>query len=153
MIKSRLKNTDLSTVILWLAVALSLVIRYISRNYISGDFRDCLYPWILEFREKGGWYAIKEAIGNYNVVYQYLLITISYFENLNALHAIKIVSIIIAQKFPLSKNIRQFFPITHRENHLPANGLKSGFSRTGGMFYWTSFLPIGHGTCIDTPKK
>ncbi len=94
MVKLKVKKPDYSTVILWMAVILSLIIRYISRNYISGDFRDCLYPWILEFREKGGWYAIKEAIGNYNVVYQYLLITISYFENLNALHAIKIVSII-----------------------------------------------------------
>lgn len=78
-------------IILILAVLISLVLRWCCRNYESEDFLNFLSKWVEFYRENGGFHALKTFDGDYNVLYQYVLIIISYFD-VNSLYAIKFVS-------------------------------------------------------------
>lgn len=89
-----LKRRKIETGILMLAiVAVAAVLRFLCRDYVSGDFTGCIGPWINVFRENGHWAAIKEPVGNYNVMYQYILILISYFKG-SDLYLVKLVSVV-----------------------------------------------------------
>ena len=81
------------TVILTAAlVAAAVLLRLLCRDYVSGDFTDYVGRWISFFRENGRWAALKEPIGDYNVMYQYILILISYFRG-SGLYLVKLVSV------------------------------------------------------------
>jgi len=72
---------------------LALYLRFLLRNFVSGDYRDYLSRWINFFRDNSGAHAIKNLQSDYNVIYQYFLIIVSYL-NLNDLYLVKIFSII-----------------------------------------------------------
>ena len=89
--KALKKNYDV--ILFACGVIAAMAVRYLCRNYKSGDFIIYLEPWVDFYRNNGGWHGLKEGIGNYNVLYQYILIVISYF-NINCLYLIKLVSIL-----------------------------------------------------------
>jgi len=74
-------------------IVLTLYLRFLLKDFISGDYESFLVRWINYFRDNGGIYAIKDIESDYNVIYQYLLIIISYFR-LNDLYLVKLFSVI-----------------------------------------------------------
>lgn len=87
---SKIKK-EYDKIILISSVCLSFVLRFLCRNFESGDFIGCLNEWVTFYKENGGFHALKDFAGDYNVLYQYILIAISYF-NVNCLYLIKLVS-------------------------------------------------------------
>ena len=60
------------TRLLWLAalpVAAAFLIRALCLDYASGDYNSFLAHWVEFFRQNGGFFAISQDIGDYNVVY------------------------------------------------------------------------------------
>lgn len=62
-------------------------------EYKTLDYIDFLHPWINYFRENGGFYALRNSIGNYNVPYLYFLALFSYFDESDWLYLIKLLSV------------------------------------------------------------
>lgn len=75
------------------AVAVSLVIRFNSLSYVSGDFVQFLQPWFLEIKEHGGLLALGRSIGNYNISYMVLFSLLTYLP-LEPIVSIKLLSIV-----------------------------------------------------------
>lgn len=81
-------------VIFCIAVTLcSMMIRFYFRKFESGDYSGCLLPWWKEIREAGGIFALKEQVGNYNMLYQLLIALMTYLP-IKPLYEYKILSII-----------------------------------------------------------
>lgn len=72
---------------------LGLCIRYSLRNALNWDSKGCLLPWYETIRENGGLSGLKEQVGNYNVLYQFLIALMTYIP-INPLYAYKILSCI-----------------------------------------------------------
>ncbi len=92
------KKGSLNTRIKWNAVffvctVLAVILRVICLDFKSEDYIKFLSEWVTFFKENGGWSALKYSVGDYNVIYQYILIVISYID-INPLYLIKLVSII-----------------------------------------------------------
>ena len=71
------------TRLLWLAalpVAAAFLIRALCLDYASGDYNSFLAHWVEFFRQNGGFFAISQDIGDYNVVYLYFVAAISYLD-------------------------------------------------------------------------
>ena len=82
-------------IIFFVCLALLILIfdlRLICLPYVTLDYTDFLAKWVNYFRLNGGFAAIKESIGNYNVPYLYFLAAFSYIP-VNDLYLIKILSI------------------------------------------------------------
>lgn len=62
-------------------------------DYKTLDYIDFLHPWINYFRENGGFAALRNSIGNYNVPYLYFLALFSYFNESDWLYLIKLLSV------------------------------------------------------------
>ena len=75
-----------------LPVALAFLLRALPLDYVSYDYRDFLAHWAAYFRDNGGWAAVKDPVGNYNVPYLYFLAAISYLP-VPDLYLIKLFSI------------------------------------------------------------
>ena len=84
------KETIMIMVMIFLA---TIIVRVYCFPLLSGDYVNFLEPWVEEIREKGGFAALKEPLGNYNIPYIIILILISYLK-CEPLIPIKIVSII-----------------------------------------------------------
>lgn len=69
-----------------------LVLRGLVLNYETGDYKSFLGPWVEYFRSHGGWSALKDSVGNYNLPYLYFLALFSYSE-VSELYLIKLLSI------------------------------------------------------------
>ncbi len=78
--------------ILSISILFAVVLRLLCRNFESEDFVKFLNEWVGFYRENGGFHALKDFDGDYNVLYQYVLILISYI-NFNCLYLIKLVSV------------------------------------------------------------
>lgn len=81
--------------ILLLAVsAIGLYIRYLGLDCVSGDFRDCLYPWYENIRDAGpGLDALRNYRGDYSMPYIFLIwllckIPISFLWALKLVHIV-----------------------------------------------------------------
>lgn len=69
--------------LLWIAalpVAAAFLIRALCLDYASGDYNSFLAHWVQFFRENGGFAAIAQDIGDYNVPYLYFVAAISYLD-------------------------------------------------------------------------
>ena len=73
-------------------VGLAMFLRAACMDYVSYDFRDFLSVWAAFFRGNGGFAAIRQDVGDYNVPYLYFMAAISYLP-VPALYAIKLFSI------------------------------------------------------------
>lgn len=88
---SKVKD-NYSRIILVIGIVVALLIRYICLDFESFDYLSFLRKWVQHFAENGGWSAIKDQVGDYNVMYQYIVIICSYL-NISSLYAIKLFSI------------------------------------------------------------
>lgn len=81
-----------SLFLLLLPIALSLYLRIFLLDHQTHDYQTFLAQWAAFFRNNGGFAALKEPVGNYNVPYLYFLAAISYLP-IPDLYLIKIGSI------------------------------------------------------------
>ena len=80
----------------WMLVSLSLLtafaLRYLALPYETLDYQNFLTRWVDYFRVHGGFRALRDSVGNYNVPYLYFLAAFSYTEY-SDLYLIKYLSI------------------------------------------------------------
>lgn len=81
------------TVNVLLPVALALWLRVLFLDHVTLDYQDFLSKWVEYFRQNGGFVALKDPVGNYNVPYLYLLAFLSYLP-FPDLYGIKLFSIL-----------------------------------------------------------
>ena len=79
--------------ILVVFLLLSIVIRYVIRNGISGDYEYFLLPWYEEIKAMDNKTALQTQVGNYNMLYQFIITILTHFP-INPLYAYKMVSVI-----------------------------------------------------------
>lgn len=79
--------------VLFFPIALALFIRIFLMDHQTLDYLDFLAHWAAFFRENGGFAALGEPIGNYNVPYLYFLALISYLD-IPDLYLIKLFSVL-----------------------------------------------------------
>lgn len=77
---------------LLLPVGLALFLRALALDAQTQDYRDFLSQWAAFFRDNGGFAAIREPLGDYNVPYLYFLAAISYLP-VPDLYLIKLLSV------------------------------------------------------------
>lgn len=63
-----------------LPVAAAFLTRALCFDYVSGDYENFLSQWTEFFRQNGGFRAIAQDIGDYNVPYLYFVAAISYLK-------------------------------------------------------------------------
>lgn len=74
-------------------IALALLIRILLLDHATLDYEDFLHRWVEHFRQFGGFAALKDPVGNYNVPYLYFLAFLSYLP-IPDLYGIKLFSIL-----------------------------------------------------------
>lgn len=80
------------TVIFIVAVSVcGILIRFMFRNFESGDSKAFLLPWWEEINNNGGIRALKYQTGNYNMLYQFLIAVMTYLP-IKPLYQYKILS-------------------------------------------------------------
>ena len=72
---------------------LALLLRYCLFNHQSGDYNRYLANWFIALKENGGFAALSEAIGNYNVPYMTIMAALTYIP-IDSLFTIKAFSVI-----------------------------------------------------------
>ena len=72
-------------------VAAAFVLRALFFSYETLDYQDFLARWVQYFRDNGGFAALKDSVGNYNVPYLYFLALFSYVD-IYDLYLIKLLS-------------------------------------------------------------
>ena len=85
-----------SRTVLIIAVLLSgaaLAVRFFCMDYETLDYTVFLSRWIDFFRDNGGFSALNQPVGNYNVPYLYFLAALSYLD-VSSLHLIKLLSVL-----------------------------------------------------------
>lgn len=70
----------------------AMLLRGLCMDHETLDYQNFLAKWVQFFRENGGWSALSESIGNYNVPYLYFLALFSY-SGVPDLYLIKFLSI------------------------------------------------------------
>ena len=76
-----------------LPIGLAFFLRTVLLDYSSQDYQIFLSQWVETFRTNGGFAALSQPIGNYNVPYLYVLAAISYLP-IPDLYLIKLFSIL-----------------------------------------------------------
>ena len=76
-----------------LPIGLALLIRILLVPHATLDYQDFLSKWVEHFRINGGFSALKDPVGNYNVPYLYMLALLSYLP-IPDLYGIKLFSIL-----------------------------------------------------------
>lgn len=59
---------------------IGLLIRYVGRNFISHDMEIFLIPWFKTFDGQGGFDRLGNQVGNYNILYQTIIVIFSYLD-------------------------------------------------------------------------
>lgn len=85
------KATKSKKIIYILLTAAAIALRIAFFSYETPDYTDFLSKWVQYFRDNGGFAALKDSIGNYNIPYLYFLALFSYIP-VNDLYLIKILS-------------------------------------------------------------
>ena len=86
-----LKNTK-DVFITSILIFISFALRFSMLNHKTYDYLDFLTKWVSYFRDNGGFSALSNPIGNYNIPYLYILAAISY-SDITDLYLIKLTSI------------------------------------------------------------
>ena len=81
-------------------MALTMAARVSMLDYISSDYQSFLVLWLDAFR-KGGFATLGENVGDYNLIYQYILLLI-YKEPLKDMYLIKMFSVIFDYALAMS---------------------------------------------------
>ena len=88
-----LLNDIQSLVLAAVFLLLALFLRSLCMGHETLDYQDFLSVWVQYFRDHGGFAALADSIGNYNVPYLYFLALFSYFKA-DDLYLIKLLSIV-----------------------------------------------------------
>ena len=72
---------------------LALLLRYCLFNHQTGDYNLYLANWFATLKENGGFAALSESIGNYNIPYMVIMAFLTYIP-IDSLFTIKIVSVV-----------------------------------------------------------
>jgi len=86
-----LKNT-VHFIFAALFMACAVILRACLFDFESNDYLMFLQPWTDYFRANGGFRAVGESVGNYNLPYLYFLALFSYI-NIDELYLIKLLSV------------------------------------------------------------
>lgn len=73
-------------------LVLALALRFPMLSHQTYDYRDFLSPWVQFFRDNGGFSALRQPLGDYNVPYLYFLAAFSYLP-ISELYLIKTLSL------------------------------------------------------------
>lgn len=84
---------NISTIIIGAAIIVGLIMRIKIIDYESPDFIYCLYDWYAELRAGGGFKALNDQTGNYNIPYQILIAILTYIP-VKFIYGIKSISFI-----------------------------------------------------------
>jgi len=76
-----------------LVTVLAMIIRGACMDFVSGDYIHFLRHWTEHFRSNGGFAAISQSVGDYNVPYLYVMALISYIP-IHDMYLIKLASIV-----------------------------------------------------------
>lgn len=79
--------------VMLLPIGLALFVRVLFLDHATLDYENFLHKWVEYFRQNGGFTALKDPVGNYNVPYLYLLALLSHL-SLPDLYGIKLFSIL-----------------------------------------------------------
>lgn len=90
--KGRYIKTTAETVISVLLIVAAFSIRAALLNYETTDYQWFLTKWVDYYRSRGGFSALKDSVGNYNIPYLYFLALFSY-SSVKDLYLIKLLSI------------------------------------------------------------
>lgn len=74
-------------------IVLAFTLRTMCLDHVTLDYTDFLSRWVQHFRDNGGFSALSDSIGNYNLPYLYFLALFSYLK-IPDLYLIKLLSII-----------------------------------------------------------
>ena len=80
-------------ILFFIITVISLKVRTNFMKLQSGDYQNFLYNWFMQIKEGGGIFALKQAIGDYNIPYLFIIAMLSYLP-ISPLISIKMVSII-----------------------------------------------------------
>jgi Gpi18-like mannosyltransferase len=76
------------------AIGMSLCVRWLARDVVTGDYTLYLQPWIEFIQAQAGWPALRYNFSNYAPPYLYLLVVASsIFNSMPALYLSKIISL------------------------------------------------------------
>ena len=84
---------NLTVIVFVLGNIVSLLIRYVFKDIVSGDYTRFLEGWYNQIYEGGGIASLREQVGNYNFLYQICIAIMTYFP-IKPLYAYKILSIL-----------------------------------------------------------
>ena len=87
-----LANTPKKIIICVLLLALAMALRGHVFYYRTGDYNDFLSRWVEFYRQSGGFCALSQSVGNYNLPYLYFLAAFSYLD-IPDLYLIKLLSV------------------------------------------------------------
>ncbi len=93
------------------ALCAAFVLRFFCLDHITSDYTDFLSHWAQFFRENGGFFGIRHAVGDYNVPYLYFMAAISYLPAKD-LYLIKLFSMFfdLLLAFTALRLARKIFP-------------------------------------------
>lgn len=91
LVKAKLEPAALGLCLTILVAALALRVPMLSHQ--TYDYQDFLAPWVQFFRQNGGFQAIRQPLGDYNVPYLYFLAAFSYLP-IADLYLIKALSMV-----------------------------------------------------------
>lgn len=74
-------------------LVIALAVRFPMLSHETYDYRDFLSPWVQFFRDNGGFFALRQPLGDYNVPYLYFLAFFSYLP-VSELYLIKMLSLV-----------------------------------------------------------
>ena len=76
-------------------IIIAIIIRFIGRDFESGDMHRFLIPWFVEIKQAGGISSLSEQVGDYGLLYQ-TLIAIMTSTPLKAIYLYKLLSVSFA---------------------------------------------------------
>ena len=71
---------------------LTVVVRYLGKDFVSGDMKVCLLEWFRIIKSQGGISSLSNQVGDYNLYYQTLIAFLTYIEY-SPLYLMKLPSI------------------------------------------------------------
>ncbi len=78
---------------LFAVLFIAIAIRYVGRDYVSGDMNLFLQPWFGMIKNSGGIHSLKNQVGDYNLLYQTIISLFTYLGD-KSIYYYKILSII-----------------------------------------------------------
>ncbi len=79
--------------LLVVSTIISFLIRFAARDFASGDFFYHLSHWYDEISNAGGFAALRNQVGDYNILYQ-IIISVFTYTKIPPLYAYKIISVV-----------------------------------------------------------